>query len=374
MTTPLDFLIVGSGLTGATIARTLHEQGYKVLVVDRRSHQGGNVHDHSHASGIRVHTYGPHYFRTSSERIWTYVNRFASFFTYEAVLMSHVGGRFENWPVQSEYIQRVVGADWTPSFTGTPANFEEASLAMMPPIVYEAFVKGYTEKQWGVPCTTLSAGLAGRFEVREDGDARLKKSTWQGIPKNGYSGLMTEMLAGIPLLLNVDYLQDREAFKPRYKTIFTGPIDEFFGFDLGRLVYRGQKRTHEFLPDVDQVQPVGQVNYPLQSQGDHVRVLEWKHMMEPPFGERIRGTLLTRETPFTPTDPREYEYPFPDAANQALYAAYAERAALQKDMLFCGRLGEYRYYDMDQAIARAMKLAAGLHAEVSGQAVPPEQD
>jgi UDP-galactopyranose mutase len=361
-----DFTIVGSGLTGATIARTLHELGHRVLVIERREHLGGNVFDQSHASGIRMHTYGPHYFRTSSERIWNYVNRFTEFFTYEAVLMSCVGTRFEHWPIQSEYISRVVGEHWKPVFTGTPSNFEEASLAMMPRIVYETFIAGYTEKQWGVPCIALSASLAGRFEVRDDGDTRLKKSTWQGIPKNGYAALMSRMLAGIPVLLHVDYLRDRAAFTPRIKTVFTGPIDEFFGFDLGRLAYRGQHREHEFLPAVDQVQPIGQVNYPLRSAGSHVRVLEWKHMMEPPYGERLRGTLLTRETPFTPEDPRDYEYPFPDAANQRLYADYAERATALGDVLFCGRLGEYRYYDMDQAIGRALKLAAELHAAATG--------
>ncbi len=353
-------------MTGATIARTLHDLGYRVLVIERREHVGGNVFDHSHASGIRLHTYGPHYFRTSSERIWTYINRFAEFFKYEAVLMSYVGERFEHWPVQSEYIGRVVGNDWRPAFRGTPQNFEEASLAMMPPIVYETFVAGYTEKQWGVACTSLSATLAGRFEVRADGDTRLKKSTWQGIPKAGYAAMMARILAEIPVLLHVDYLHDRAAFTPRHKTIFTGPIDEFFNFDLGRLQYRGQRREHEFLPEVDRIQPVGQVNYPLHSQGSHVRILEWKHMMQPPYGERLRGTLLTRETPWTPQDPRDYEYPFPDVANQRLYAQYAERAAAHGDVLFCGRLGEYRYYDMDQAIGRALKLAADLHTEASG--------
>jgi UDP-galactopyranose mutase len=362
-----DFLIVGSGLTGATIARTLHEHQYSVLVVERRHHLGGNVFDQSHASGIRFHTYGPHYFRTSSERIWAYVNRFAEFFRYEASLMSYVGDRFEYWPVQREYIDRVVGDHSAPAFTGTPTNFEEASLAMMPSIVYETFVAGYTEKQWGVPCTTLSPDLAGRFDVRADGDTRLKKSAYQGIPKDGYARFMERMLAGIPVLLNVDFLKIRSAFTPRYRTIFTGPIDEFFGFDMGRLAYRGQRRRHEFLPDVDRYQPVGQVNYPLKSQGDHVRVLEWKHMMEPPYGMRFCGTLLTWETPFSPDDPRDYEYPFPDAANQRLYASYAERAATLGDVLFCGRLGEYRYYDMDQAIGRGLMLADSLRARAMHQ-------
>jgi hypothetical protein len=172
-------------------------------------------------------------------------------------------------------------------------------------------------------------------------------------------------LTEIRMSVVVDFLKMRNAFTPRYRTIFTGPIDEYFDFDMGRLAYRGQRRHHEFLPDIDQFQPVGQVNYPLKSQGDHIRVLEWKHMLEPPYGIRFRGTLLTWETPYSPGDPRDYEYPFPDAANRRLYTSYAERAAAIGAILFCGRLGEYRYYDMDQAIGRGLMLADSLRAQAT---------
>jgi len=142
-----DYLIVGSGLSGAVIARTLADAGRSTLIVERRNHAGGNVHDHSHPSGIRIHTYGPHYFRTNDTNIWTFVNRFASFYPYAASLQSCVDGRLERWPISTNYIQRTVGKNWRPDFLGTPSNFEEASLAMMPRIVYEKFVKGCTEKQ-----------------------------------------------------------------------------------------------------------------------------------------------------------------------------------------------------------------------------------
>ena len=148
----IDFLVIGSGLTGAVIARTLVDAGMRVLVLERRSHLGGNLHHHIHASGIKIHTYGPHYFRTNSERIWGFVGRFASFYKFEAVLKSHVDGSYENWPVAASYIRRTVGELWAPSFQGEPANFEEASLAMMPRLVYEKFVKGYTEKQVRLLC------------------------------------------------------------------------------------------------------------------------------------------------------------------------------------------------------------------------------
>ena len=276
----------------------------------------------------------------------------------EGELKSLVDGRHENWPIAGSYIQRTVGRDWKPEFTGTPQNFEEASLAMMPRPIYEKFVKGYTEKQWGVPATTLSAGLAKRFDVREDDEPRLMRHKHQGIPAGGYTQMMTNMLAGIPLRTGVDYLQDRAAFQPRVMTLFTGPIDEYFGCDLGRLAYRGQKRTHEYLPGTEWFQPCGQVNNPSPADGPHVRTLEWKHMMAPEAQARTRGTLLTRETPYTPTSSGgDCEYPFPDERNTQLYERYRERAVRIPGLLVCGRLGEYRYYDMDQAIARAQMLA-----------------
>lgn len=356
----MKYLIVGSGLTGAVIARALVDAGRQVLVVDRRTHVGGNVHDHCHPSGIRIHTYGPHYFRTNDDDLWAFVNRFASFYKYEAALVSLVDGKYENWPIAGSYIRRVLGPKWEPEFKGTPANFKEASLSIMPRIVYEKFVKGYNEKQWGVPATSLSAGLARRFDVREDDEPRLMRHKYQGIPEKGYSDLMINMFKGVPVLLNCDYLNNRDQFKDAGMTIFTGPIDEYFGCDLGRLTYRGQQRHHEYLPDVDFAQPCGQVNNPDPTTGPHIRTLEWKQMMQPEYAKRIRGTVLTREITVTPTDPNAFEYPFPDEKNSKLYQAYRERAKATPDLLICGRLGEYRYYDMDQAIARAQLLATRI--------------
>ncbi|MFZ1073949.1 MAG: FAD-dependent oxidoreductase [Verrucomicrobiia bacterium] len=360
----LDYLIVGSGLTGAVIARMLVEAGRSVLVIDRRAHCGGNVHDHHHSSGIRIHTYGPHYFRTNDEELWQFVNRFARFYKYEAALKSFVDGRCENWPVAAGYIRRVVGENWRPEFTSVPRNFEEASLAMMPRVVYEKFVKGYNEKQWGVPATQLYAGLARRFDVREDDEPRLMRHKHQGIPENGYADLMQKMLEGIPLKLNCDYLKNRGEFNAVKMVIFTGPIDEYFGCDLGKLKYRGQRRQHEYLAGVEFAQPCGQVNNPDPANGPHIRTLEWKHMMLPEKIQSIHGTVLTREVTVTPDDPNDFEYPFPDEANTKLYSTYRERAKTMSNLLIAGRLGEYRYYDMDQAIARAMLLARRI---LSGQ-------
>ncbi|MBZ5705184.1 MAG: NAD(P)-binding protein [Acidobacteriia bacterium] len=358
-----DYVIVGSGLTGGTIARFLADAGRDVIVLERRAHLGGNVHDHKHPSGVRIHTYGPHYFRTGSEEIWEFVNRFASFYKYEAVVKSQVDGQIENWPIAASYIRRSVGKDWKPSFTGTPANFEEASLAMMPELVYRKFVKGYSEKQWGVNATELSADLARRFDVREDDEPRLMRHKYQGIPREGYAEFTKNILSGIPVVLHFDYLKHRDRIKARKLLVFTGPIDEFFGYDMGRLRYRGQRREHSYLPGHDLVQPCGQVNNPDPSNGPYIRTLEWKHMMPPEEIPNIKGTVLTREYTYSPENPNHQEYPFPDRQNQELYQQYRARAEAIPGLLVCGRLGEYRYYDMDQAIGRAMMLARQLLAQ-----------
>ena len=353
----VDYLIVGSGLTGAVIARMLRDAGEHVVVVDRRDHVGGNVHDHAHESGIRVHTYGPHYFRTSSDKIWRFVNRFSSFYKFEGIIQTLVDGRYENWPVSAEYLERTVGKNWHPSFSGHPNNFEEASLSLMPETVYRKFVKGYSEKQWGVSASNLSANLAKRFEVRQDNDPRLKQCAHQGIPTKGYADFTKNILAGIPVILNFNYLANQNLIEYNKLLIFTGPIDEFFDFRLGHLTYRGQKREHQFYPNESYRLPCGQINNPDPDSGPHVRTLEWKHMMPKECADGIRGTLLTTETPITPESPEDYEYPFPDEGNQRLYQLYRDSARRVAKLLICGRLGEYRYFDMDQAIARAMMLA-----------------
>lgn len=351
-----DYLVVGAGLTGATIARRLTDEGRTVVVVERRTHVGGNLHDVAHASGIRIHAHGPHYFRASADAIWAFVRRFADFYPFEAVVMTEVDGALEHWPIQEAYLRRTVGPRWQPGHVGPTANFEEASLAMMPAPVYDKFVRGYTAKQWGVDPRRLTADLAGRFEVRRDGDIRLSTSRYQGMPRGGYARFMTRMLDGIRTITGVDYLANRAAFEARAGVFFTGPIDEYFGFDLGRLAYRGQRRSHRYLPDVGWHQPVPQVNHPGPDL-PIIRTLEWKHMMEPELRNDLVGTVLTTEEPCSPTDPGQYEYPFPDAANRQLYARYRARADAIQGLVVCGRLGDYRYYDMDQAIGRALTLA-----------------
>jgi UDP-galactopyranose mutase len=356
MSLQVDFLIVGSGLTGATIARTLADAGCEVLVLERRNHVGGNVHDHLHSSGVRIHTYGPHYFRTNSKEIWRYVHRFADFFRYEAIVKTLIGRTLEQWPITAQYIEREIG-EWKLSQQGTPANFEEACLALMPRLIYEKFVKGYTEKQWGRAATSLSAKLASRFSVQRDDDPRFSRHKHQGIPRGGYTEFMRQMLQGIPVVLNCDYLSMRETFRARQMLVFTGAIDEFFSYDMGKLDYRAQSRQHVFVEGVPYVQSCGQVNNPSPAHGAYIRTLEWKHMMPPEEAAGVRGTVITRESPYSPQNSDHYEYPFPDERNQVLYEAYRSRIAGDHRLMICGRLGEYRYFDMDQAIGRALRLS-----------------
>ena len=352
-----SYVIVGSGLTGAVIARSLADAAQSVIVLDRRPHVGGNVADATDPSGIQVHLYGPHLFRTVSNEIWRFVNRFASFHSYRHQIKSRVDGALENWPIAASCIKRLCGEDWKPERNGNgrPANFEEAALSLMPRLIYENFVKGYTEKQWGVPARSLSAALCQRFDVRQDDNPYLHpRHKYQGIPTEGYSRMIERVLEGIPVVTSFDYLNDRPLFKPRKLLVFTGPIDEYFGFELGRLAYRGQRRTHTYQADPDWLQPCAQVNEP--GKPDHIRDIEWKHLMRPDYAGCIQGTLITRETPWSPDSPEHYEYPFPDEQNQYLYRQYRAMAAEQRGVLICGRLGEYRYYDMDHAIGRAITL------------------
>lgn len=349
-----DFLVVGAGLTGATIARLLTDARKRVLVVDRRHEVAGNVFDYN-SNGIWVHKYGPHYFRTSDPQLWKFVNQFAEFHDYNAIVKTYVDERYENWPISRSYVRRRAGDYWTPEFRGIPRNFEEAALSCMPKCVYEDLVKPYTEKQWGVPATQLDAELCSRFSIREDNDPRLHTYQYQGIPVGGYTKMVEEMLRGIDVELNYDYLIERPDVK---HVVFTGSIDEYYGFKLGKLKYRGQLREHRHISNYGYVYPVGQINVPLRG-AMHIRMLEWKHMM--PFSDlnNIDHTVITTESPYTPDDPDGYEYPFPDSENRRLYEEY-RRIDSSKNVTFCGRLGEYRYMDMNTAINRAMKTASDL--------------
>jgi len=343
-----DFVIVGSGLTGSTIGRILADNNQNVIILDRKEHIAGNVFDYKHESGAMIHKYGPHYFRCGSEKIWNFVNRFSEFYDWSSVLMSKVNGEYLNWPVQQSYIEKIAGKDWN-LFKGEPKNFEEACLAKMPLQLYELFIKGYTEKQWGVKCTDLDKELA----------TRITNNKCNALPRNGYTEMVRNMIGDIKVELNYDYLKNKDKVVANKLLIFTGPVDEFFGYKYGKLMYRGQNRKVEHLSDTTEYQPYIQVNYP-NAEDPRIRTIEWKHLMHEDDKKHVKGTLLTHETPFTPENPHQYEYPFPDKINKALYEQYKAEAESLENVLICGRLGEYRYYDMDQAIGRAMNFAADI--------------
>ncbi len=347
-----DYLVVGSGLTGATVARRLADAGRDVLVVERRNRIGGNVADDVHEpSGIRFNLHGPHYFRTNSDKLWDWVQRFSEFRPYEARVLTLVDGRLEKWPIQRDAWGFLKWHE-----TSIKAhNFEEACLQRIPSSLYEKLVKPYTELQWGVPAHTLSADLASRIPIR-DGDDRLSTHKHQGLPVDGYSRWVENMLKGVPVLLNYNAMCNRVDYE---RMVWTGPIDEFYNYQHGRLRYRTQRREHHCIGLGQQgvfFQDVAQVNNPA---GPSIRTIEWKHLSP----RRHDGTLITREYPQDSTDPDTHEYPFPSEEEQARYRLYAEDAKQLPNVTFCGRLGLYVYYDMDQAIAAAHKVADRLLEE-----------
>lgn len=307
-----------------------------------------------------MNRYGPHYLRSNSDRIWDFIQRFAEIRPWEARVYTWLDGEPEIWPLRADYIARLVGSSWEPGFTGDPKNFEEAALSMMPQRLYERAIGPYSTKQWGCDPRFLSAALAKRFDVRAGENPRFSEHKHQGLPVGGFTQMVRQMLEGVAVMLGVDFLDCRDDFHARKKLIFTGPIDEFYGFDLGKLQYRGQHREHTWLPIKGYAMPCGQVNTPQHESGGQVRVIEWKHMLDEVEASAACGTMLTHETPCSPVSPDAYEYPFPDAVNAELYGKYRARADADPRLLVCGRLGENRYLDMDMAIARAMTLADQL--------------
>lgn len=331
-----DLLIIGAGLTGATIARLATDAGFSVEMIERRSVIGGNIRDELHPSGVYVGLYGPHYFRTNSDAIWAFARRFSEFRPFAAEVNSLIRGEYYRWPIQKSLL-----GNFTPKI-GFAKNFEEACLQMMPREVYEDFVKGYTEKQWGVPATELDAELARRFEIREDSNRQLTKHKYQGLPAKGYSIWIEKILEGIPVTFGEDF---SKAFSAKL-VIYTGSIDEFYGFGFGKLRYRAQNRVFW---DSNYIHPTCQTNYANPDE-PAIRDIQWGSM----WGITDGNLPITTEVPFSPQDPNNYEYPFPSKEDQLLYKTYEKWSKNLSNVIFAGRLGEYRYLDMDQAIARAM--------------------
>jgi len=362
MTNPPDHVIVGAGLTGAVIARVLADAGKSVLVLERNGYPGGKSADRTHEeSRIRFNLHGPHYFRTNSPKMWSFLKRFSEFYPFSARVLVKDARRYHHWPLSVDAFGEL--PPHSPEGNASGANFEEEMLRNVPEAIYRKFIAGYTRKHWGTDPKSLSPELARRIDPREAVDDRLTLHKFQGLPRNGFSRLIESMLRGIPVLYNVDFLAARSSFPAKGSLIFTGSIDTFFDYRFGRLPYRGQKRVHKHLKARSSpLLPASQVNFP-SPRKPFLRVLEWRHMLHPDELASCKGTLLTWERAIEAKCEDEREYPFPDSKSRQVYGKYAELARDSKAALFCGRLGSYRYLDMDHAIEEAWKTAEQILAD-----------
>jgi UDP-galactopyranose mutase len=361
-----DVLIAGAGFAGAVLAERLANAGKQVLIVEKRSHIGGNAFDEPDAHGVLVHRYGPHIFHTKSWAVFDYLSRFTEWRPYEHRVLTQVDGRLLPFPINRDTLNLLYGLSLDELSAAAflekvrvphavIRNSEDLVLNSVGNDLCEKFFRNYTRKQWGLDLSELSAGVAGRIPVRTNRDDRYFTDDYQFMPKDGYTAMFRRLLdhKNIIVELGLDFLQERSRIKAAL-TVYTGPLDAYFGSRLGTLPYRSLRFEYEHLPSIEKFQPVAQVNYP--NDFDYTRITEFKHMT----GQRHAGTSIMREYPQAEGDPY---YPVPRIANEALAAQYRDLAAAEKDVVFVGRLAQYRYYNMDQAVAAALKLSAEvLHA------------
>ncbi len=368
MNKPYDYLIVGSGLFGATFARLATDRGKRCLVIDKRPHLGGNVRCEE-VHGIQVHWYGPHIFHTSNREVWEFVNRFVQFNRFTLMTVANNQGKLYNLPFNMNTFYRMWGTT-TPAeamerieaqrYRGEIHNLEEQAQSLVGYDVYERLVKGYTEKQWGRPCRELPAFIIRRLPVRMTYDNNYFNDTYQGIPIGGYNPLIEGLLQGCDIRKGVDFFSglDREWRNIADKLVYTGRIDEFYRYRHGRLQYRSLRFEHETV-ECPNYQGVALMNY-TDRETPFTRIIEHKHFET--FGEAVYDnprTVITREYPVEQADGNEAYYPINDERNNTIYQAYRQLAEREQDILFGGRLAEYRYYDMDGVIASAMRGVEG---------------
>ena len=357
-----DYLVVGAGLFGATFAHEAKAAGKSVLVVDKRPHIAGNVYTES-VEDINVHIYGAHIFHTNDQQVWDYVTRFAVFNRFTNAPIANYKGEIYSLPFNMYTFNKMWGVV-TPQEAEAkieeqkrqagitePKNLEEQAVSLVGTDIYEKLIKGYTEKQWGRPCTELPAFIIKRLPVRLSYDNNYFNALYQGIPMGGYTKMVENMLEGIEVRLNVDYLQNKaELDQLAEKVVYTGPIDAYFGYQLGTLQYRSVRFENEVL-DMPSFQGNAAVNY-TDRETPWTRIIEHKFFE---FGNQPK-TVISREysSEWKPGD--EPYYPVNDARNGELYQRYKALADGEKNVIFGGRLGEYKYYDMDAVIASALRL------------------
>ena len=363
-----DYLIVGAGLYGAVFAREATAAGKKVLVIDKRPNIAGNVYTED-VEGIKVHVYGAHIFHTNNREVWDYVNRFTTFNRFTNSPVANYKGELYSLPFNMYTFNKMWGVvtpeeaeakidEQRKEITGEPKNLEEQAISLVGRDIFEKLVKGYTEKQWGRDCKDLPAFIIRRLPVRLTFDNNYFNALYQGIPTEGYTKLVENLLDGIEVRLNCDYLENRETLDAlAERVVYTGPIDAFFGFRLGTLEYRSVRFETELL-DKPNFQGNAAVNY-TDRETPWTRIIEHKWFT---FGKDEKGndlpkTVISREysTEWKPGD--EPYYPVNDEKNGALYQEYKKLAEKEEKVIFGGRLGEYKYYDMDQVIAAALQMA-----------------
>ena len=362
-----DYLIVGAGLYGAVFAQQAREHGKTALVIDRRSHIAGNVYTEN-VEGIHVHQYGAHIFHTNNRAVWDYVNRFAEFNRFTNSPVANYKGELYSLPFNMYTFNKMWGVV-TPAEAAAeierqrreagitePRNLEEQAISLIGRDIYEKLVKGYTEKQWGRPCAELPAFIIKRLPVRLTFDNNYFNALYQGIPVGGYTKLVENMLDGVEIRLGIDYLKDREALDAlAEKTIYTGAIDAFYDYRFGPLEYRSVRFETELL-DMPNFQGNAAVNY-TDRETPWTRIIEhkWFQFGRDDDGNELPKTVISREysSEWKPGD--EPYYPVNDEKNTDLFAQYSALGDQEPRVVFGGRLGEYRYYDMDQVIAAALR-------------------
>lgn len=357
-----DFLIVGSGLFGSIFAHEMTKIGKKCLVIDKRSHIGGNCYTEA-VDGISVHKYGAHIFHTSDEVVWNYVNSFVPFLPFVNSPVANYKGELYNLPFNMNTFYALWGVK-TPQEAKekieasriaceAPQNVEEQALSLVGKDIYEKLIKGYTEKQWGRDAKELPAFIIKRLPVRYTFDNNYFNDIYQGIPKGGYTKLFEALLEGIEVRLNTDFFADRKAFEEMAETIvYTGTVDEFFDYCYGPLEYRSLRFETERL-EIENFQGNPVVNY-TEREIPYTRIIEHKHFEK---GNASPVTIVTREYPDAWTLGKEPYYPVNDEKNAALFSKYEALCREKKNVVFGGRLGRYRYYDMDKVIAEALASA-----------------
>ena len=356
-----DYLVVGAGLYGAVFAQEAKAAGKSVLVIDKRNHIAGNVYCEE-VEGINVHVYGAHIFHTNNKEVWNYVNRFAEFNRFTNSPVANYKGELYSMPFNMYTFNKMWGVvtpqeaqakidEQRKEIQGEPQNLEEQAISLVGRDIYERLVKGYTEKQWGRDCKDLPAFIIKRLPVRLTFDNNYFNALYQGIPMGGYTKMVANMLDGIEVRLGVDYLENKaELDALADKVIYTGPIDAYFGYKLGTLEYRSVRFETEVL-DMPNFQGNAAVNY-TDRETPWTRIIEHKWFE---FGTQPK-TVISREYSSEWKLGDEPYYPVNDAKNGARYAEYKALADQEKNIIFGGRLGEYKYYDMDAVIASALEM------------------